>query len=70
MIEIFKSMNGMNPPLVWEFHERKNVTYNLRIQNLNKLPPIKAMNFGLDSISFKGSFLWNTFDDSIKREKT
>ena len=31
MIEIFKSMNGLNPPLVWEFHERKHVTYNLRI---------------------------------------
>ena len=31
MIEIFESMNGLNPPLVWEFHERKHVTYNLRI---------------------------------------
>ena len=66
MIEIFKSMNGLNPPLVWEFHERKHVTYNLRIQNLCKLPPIKTMNFGLDSISFRGSFLWNTLDDNIK----
>ena len=47
MIEIFKTMNGLNPPLVWEFHERKHVTYNLRIQNLCKLPPIKTMNFGL-----------------------
>ena len=37
---------------------------------LCKLPPIKTMNFGLDSISFRGSFLWNTLDDSIKREKT
>ena len=48
MVEIFKTMNGLNPPLVWEFHERKNATYNLRIQNLCKLPPIKTMNFGLD----------------------
>ena len=70
MTEIFKSMNGLNPPLVWQFHERKHVTYNLRMQNLCKLPPIKTMNFGLDSISFRGSFLWNNLDDSIKREKT
>ena len=48
MIEILKTMNGLNPPFVWEFHERKHVTYNLRIQNLCKLPPIKTMNFGLD----------------------
>ena len=70
MTEIFKSMNGLNSPLVWEFHERKHVTYNLRIQNLCKLSPIKTMNFGLDSLSFRGSFLWNNLDDSIKREKT
>ena len=57
MTEVFKTMNGLNPPLVWEFHERKNVTYNLRIQNVYKLPPIKTMNFGLDSISLTGSFL-------------
>ena len=57
LIGIFKTMNGLNPPLVWEFHERKHVTYNLRIQNLWKLPPIKTMNFGLDLISFRGIFL-------------
>ena len=66
----FKFLTGLNPPIVWEFHERKHVTYNLRIQNLCKLPPFKAMNFDLDSISFRGSLLWNTVDDSIKREKT
>ena len=32
-------------------------------------PPIKTMSFGLDSISFRGSFLWNTLDDRIEREK-
>ena len=36
MIEIFKSMNGLNPHLVWEFHERQYVTYNLGIQNFSK----------------------------------
>ena len=28
------------------------------------------MNFGLDSLFFRGSFLWNTLDDSIKGGKT
>ena len=70
MIEIFKSMNGLNPPIVREFHERKHATYNLRMQNLRKLPPSKTMNFDLDSITFRGSFLWNTLDDSTKRVKT
>ena len=69
IIEFFKSVNGLNPPLVWEFHDRKHVTFTLRTQNVCKLPPIKTMNFGLDSISFKGNFLWNTLDDSLKWEK-
>ena len=70
MTEIFKSMKGLSPPLVWEFHERKHVTYNLRMQNLCKIPPIKTMNFGLDSPSLRGSFLRNIVDDSRKQENT
>ena len=31
MTEIYKSMNHLNPLLVWEFHEKKHVTYDLRI---------------------------------------
>ena len=42
MTEIYKSMNQLNPSLVWEFHEKKHVTYDLRILNLCKLPKIKT----------------------------
>ena len=42
MTEIYKSMNQLNPSNVWEFHEKKHVTYNLRMQNLCKLPKIKT----------------------------
>ena len=66
MAEIFKSMNGLNRLLACEFHERKHVTHNLRIQNLCKLLPTKTMNFGFDSLSFRDSFLWNNLDDSIR----
>ena len=30
----------------------------------------KTPGLGLDSLSFRGSFLWNTLDDSIKQELT
>ena len=30
----------------------------------------KDNELGLNLISFRGSFLWNTLDDGIKREKT
>ena len=70
MTEIYKSMNHLNPSIVWEFHEKKPITHSLRIQYLCKLPTIKTLGFGLDSLSFRGSFLWNTLDDSIKQVPT
>ena len=41
MIEIYQSINHLSPSLVWEFHEKKCVEYNLRTKNLCKLPTIK-----------------------------
>ena len=57
MIEIYKSINHLSPSLVWEFHEKKCVEHNLRTKNLCKLPTIKNTSFGLESLSFRGSFL-------------
>ena len=68
--EIYKSTNHLSPSLVWEFHEKKHVEYNLRTKNFCKLPTIRSESFGLQSLSFRGSFLWNTVDDSIKNEPT
>ena len=51
-------------------HEKKHVSYNLRIQNLYKLPQIKTLGYGQESLSFRGSLPWNTLDDSVKNEPT
>ena len=67
MTEIYKSMNHLNPSIVWEFHEKKTITYDLKIQDFCKLPTIKTLGFGLDSLSLRGSFLWNTLDDSFNK---
>ena len=64
------STNHLSPSFVWEFHEKKHVECDLRTKNLCKLPTIRSTNFGLESLSFRGSFLWNTLDDSIKNEQT
>ena len=51
-------------------NEKKHVEYNLRTKNLCKLPTIRSTSFGLESLSFRGNFLWNTLNDSIKNEPT
>ena len=72
MTEISKSMNHLNPSLVWEFHEKKYVTYGLRIQNICKMPRIKTQGYGQESLAFEGRItgLWDTLDDTIKNQPT
>ena len=45
MIEVYKSVNHLNQSLVWEFHEKKHVEYNLRTKNLCRLPKIRSTSF-------------------------
>ena len=66
MTEIYMSLNNMNPSIVWEFHEKKYVAYDLRKKNLCKLPKAMTTSYGVESLSFRGSFLWNTLDDNVK----
>ena len=66
MIEIYKTMKNVNPSYIWEFHERKVVKYDLRTKNLCRLPKTRTTKFGIESLSFRGSVLWNSLCDTIK----
>ena len=69
MAEIYKSIKKLNPSYVWEFYERKEITYDLRTKDLCKLPMTKKR-YGSESLSFRGSLLWNTLNDRIKQSPT
>ena len=60
----------MNPSTVSEFHEIKYVKNDLRKQNHCKLPNANTTSYRVESVSFRGRFLWNTLDDNIKQELT
>ena len=66
MIEVYKSLNHLNPEYVWEFFVKKDAQYNLRSKGLCKLPSVSSQRYGLNSLTFRGSLLWNTIDDEIK----
>ena len=66
MIEVYKSFNHLNPEYMWEFFSKKDVQYNLRTKELCTLPSVCSQRYGLNSLSFRGSLLWNTIDDQIK----
>ena len=66
MVEIYKSFNQLNPEYMWEFFIKKDVPYNLRTKELCKLPLVSSQRYGFNSLSFRGSLLWNTLNDELK----
>ena len=66
MTEIYKSMNHLNPKYPWEIFFNKDVPYNLRTKELCKLPLVSSHSCGTNSLSFRGSLLWNTLSDDLK----
>ena len=66
MIEIHKTLNNTNPPFMQEYFIRKDVKYDLRTRDLLQIPAAKSISFGIDSIKFRGSLLWNSIHDLIK----
>ena len=65
-LEVFKTLNSLNPSYLWDLFNTKQIEYNLRIKNLVKLPQLKTHAFGRHSVTFRGSILWNTLSDDIK----
>ena len=70
MLEFYKSMNHLNPSYIWHIHERKEIQYHLRTKHLCKLQSTKTIKFGMESLSFRGSILWNNLNDEIKELST
>ena len=66
MIEIYKTLNCNNPSFIQECFVRKDTKYDLRTKDLLQTPPAKSIRFGIDSIKFRGSLLWNSMPDLIK----
>ena len=67
LIEIYKTLNDTNPPFMQGYFTRKDVKYNFMNRDLLKIPAANSTMFGIDSIEFRGSLLWNSIPDLIKR---
>ena len=65
MVEIYKTMNRLNPPYMWDFFSKKVVEYDFRLKLLCEPPPVQSKRFGTYSLIFKGNLSWNSFSDEI-----
>ena len=65
-IEVYKSLTNLNPEFMWPFFKNKSIPYNLRNGNICILPPARWSHYGINSVQFRGSLLWNNLLISVK----
>ena len=65
-IEVYKSLTNLNPEFMWPFFKNKSIPYNLRNGNIYILPPARSSHYGINSVQFRGSLLWNNLPISVK----
>lgn len=65
-LEIFKSLNCLNPEFMWSYFNINITPYNLRKGQILNLPLTKSTYFGTNSILFRGCYLWNNLPKALK----
>ena len=66
LIEIYKSLNHISPPIMQEFFDLKVTPYSLRNNNMLRLPKTNTSRYGTEALCFKGSIIWNTAPNRYK----
>ena len=69
-LEGFKSLMHRNPEFMWSYFDKNPIPSDLRNGIKIFLPPVKSFRFGLNSIHYRGSILWNNLPSSIKNSQT
>ena len=67
MIEVFKTVNELNPELLWELFKLKKTTICDRRCHQNLvLPPTRTITYGTNSLLYNASALWNSLHNKFK----
>ena len=69
MVELYKTINYLNPPYMWDLFTKKVVEYDFRTKILCELLPARSQRFGTKSLKFKGSLLWSSLSDKSETAK-
>ena len=65
-IEVLKPIMHLNSQFMWSYFKVKLMPYNLRDGGKLVSPKTKSLCFGINSLQFRGSFLWNNLTVSLK----
>ena len=71
MFFIYRVINNLSPELVSDSFKEKTKKYSLRSNSTLQLPRLgKTTRFGINTVIFKGSLLWNYLPNLYKDNKT
>ena len=65
-LEVYKSLNDLNPSFMKEMFKTKNVDYDLRNSHILTQPEFRKINYGRNSFKYFGSHIWNSLPNEIK----
>ena len=66
-MEVYKSLNNINPEFMWELFQKKETEYNFRDSFKVDIPSFKTLKYGKYSFSYYGAHLWNILPINIKQ---
>ena len=64
--EIFKFVSKTYPKFTWSYFSSKNLSYNLRKGPSLSLTSAKSTVYGINSVHFKGTLIWNNLPYFVK----
>ena len=68
-LEIYKSLNNLNPNFMKDYFIEKTLNHDLRVANPLVVPRVRTTNYGIKSLSFQGPKIWNSLPIDIKSAK-
>ena len=69
-IEVYKSLIHLNPEFMWSYFSEKPLPDYLRNGNSLQSQHAELYRFGINSLRFRGSRLWNNLPFSVKNSET
>ena len=69
MIEIYKCLNRLSPPIMNDFFTYRQNNYNIRNFRELDCENVNTINCGLNTLSYKGSQLWQQLPEFIKKSE-
>ena len=70
MIEVYKYLNGLSPPIMKDIFKQRENIYNTRNFRPFSSHNLKTNIYGTESVTYKSSQIWNIIPNEIKEAKS